>query len=289
MTNQPWTLHEGDCLEWLRTLDPGSVDAVVTDPPYPGARREYGYWTPEEWLPWMREIVTECRRVLKPSGSAVFVLQPNSERIGRATTWLWEFMAEWGRAWNIVQDVWWWNYAMIPTAHCQERFGLARPSLKACVWLGSPDCYRDQSAVLWGESQSNIAKRADVSRGRENRPSGFSVDVAKTAGAALIRGGVTPFNVLPITNSNSATSGAAFGHGGATPERLCDYWVKYISAPGQLVIDPFAGSGTVGISAIKHGRRFAGAERFPKYWPIARARLTSAASLCPLFPAEVAG
>jgi DNA modification methylase len=32
--NQPWTLHEGDCLAWLKTLDPGSVDAVVTDPPW---------------------------------------------------------------------------------------------------------------------------------------------------------------------------------------------------------------------------------------------------------------
>jgi DNA modification methylase len=34
MTSQPWTLHEGDCLAWLKTLGPGSVDAVVTDPPY---------------------------------------------------------------------------------------------------------------------------------------------------------------------------------------------------------------------------------------------------------------
>jgi hypothetical protein len=40
----------------------------------------------------MKEVATECRRVLKPKGSAVFILQPNYEAVGRMRLWLWEFV-----------------------------------------------------------------------------------------------------------------------------------------------------------------------------------------------------
>jgi DNA modification methylase len=83
-------LRLGDCLEVLKTLDAGSVDCVVTDPPYPEISRDYGRMTEPEWHQVMRGVVSEVRRVLKPRGSAVFILQPNSERVGRMRPWLWE-------------------------------------------------------------------------------------------------------------------------------------------------------------------------------------------------------
>ena len=78
-------------------------------------------------------VVEQSRRVLKPSGSAVFILQPNSERVGRMRPWLWEFLAWTARRWNQVQDAWWWNTAALPLG---GEIGLMRPSLKTCVWLG---------------------------------------------------------------------------------------------------------------------------------------------------------
>jgi hypothetical protein len=104
--DNPVTLVEGEALDLLRALPSASIDSVVTDPPYPCIDREYGRWTEAEWFALMDPVVEECRRVLKPTGSAVFVLQPNSERVGRMRTWLWEFMAKWGREWGMVQDAW---------------------------------------------------------------------------------------------------------------------------------------------------------------------------------------
>ena len=78
-----WTIHHGDCLDVIGTLPSASFDAIITDPPYPGIKREYGYWEPDEWLGMMRTLVPELRRVLKTSGSCVMVLQPNSERVGQ--------------------------------------------------------------------------------------------------------------------------------------------------------------------------------------------------------------
>ena len=96
------TLHRGDCLEVMPTIEAGSVDAIVTDPPYPEIDRPYGRMTELAWHEMMRGVVAECRRILKPTGSAVFVLQPNSERVGRMRPWLWESMAWTAREWNQV-------------------------------------------------------------------------------------------------------------------------------------------------------------------------------------------
>lgn len=250
-----------DCRQWLRTIDSESVDSVITDPPYPEIDRSYGRWTVLEWREMMDDVVSECRRVLKPSGSAIFILAPNSERIGKARTWLWHFMADWGDRWNLVQDIWWWNHATMPTAHTNGPAGLCRPSLRACVWLGEPDCYRNQSQVLVS------SKFASIPRIRENTamvtsPSGHQVRHARVAATVEYNGGATPFNVLPIANtdSNSKQSAAAKGHGAGTPYKLCDWWVRYVTPPGGSVADPFCGSGTTGIAAVGNGRRFQGCE-----------------------------
>ena len=184
-------LFLGDCLEHMAEIEDGSVDAIISDPPYPEINRPYGRMTEKEWDVMMRGVVAHSRRILKPTGSAVFILQPNSEKIGRMRPWLWEFMAWTCREWNQVQDVWWWNTTTAPTMHCSRKFGLARPSVKACVWLGNPGCYRNQDLVLWTQSDANKAiERED--RALQYRPSGLSMRRGRCASVADERGGVTP-------------------------------------------------------------------------------------------------
>ena len=80
-----------DCMDpevGLPSLPAGCVDAVITDPPYAEVARDYGRWTEDEWAAMMHAVVGEVRRVLKPTGSAMFVLQPNSEKVGKMRPWL---------------------------------------------------------------------------------------------------------------------------------------------------------------------------------------------------------
>lgn len=269
-----WHIEHSDCVSVMRDLPDASVDAVITDPPYPEIDRPYGRLTEVQWHGLMRDVVTECRRVLKPTGSAVFVLQPNSERVGRMRPWLWEFMAWTSRDWNMVQDVWWWNPIAMPTVHCSQKYGLTRPSLKACVWLGDVSCYRNQDSVLWSESASVKAMdRSD--RALRYSPSGHHKRVAGMARNADERGGVTPFNVIPLAPGSGGQSGGMAGHGAGTPLALCSWWVRYIAPPGGLVLDPFAGSGTVGLAAREHGCHYLGIEQMTEYVAIARERLAS--------------
>ena len=95
----------------------------------------------------------------------------------------------------------------------------------------------------------------------------------RVASAVLERGGTTPFNLIPLSNANSTTSGGANGHGAATPAELMEWWIKYITQPNQIVLDPFMGSGTTALVARAHGRNYIGSELNADYVAIARERL----------------
>lgn len=266
-------LHHGDCRDVLPTLPDASVDCVFADPPYPGIKRSYGYWTEAEWFDLIKPVVRECRRVLKPKGSAVFILQPNSEYLGKMRLWLFDFIGWAGREWNLVQDVWWWNFCSLPDGQSISA-GLLRGSIKACVWLGPEDCHRDQEEVLWAESDYNVAERLRGRCFRQVSPSGSSVNRFKASSKALSRGGVIPFNLLPFPNHANGSCGAgSVGHGAGTPEPLCDWWIRYLTRPGDVVLDPFMGVGTTGLAALRLQRRFVGIEAISEYVAIAERRL----------------
>ncbi|MDI9585869.1 MAG: DNA methyltransferase, partial [Acidobacteriota bacterium] len=98
-------VHCGDCLDLLKQIPDQSIDAVITDPPYAEVKRDYGRWTESEWWALIVEgVVPEVRRILKPTGSAVFIIQPNSRKVGSMRGWVFEFMAWVCREWNMVQD-----------------------------------------------------------------------------------------------------------------------------------------------------------------------------------------
>jgi DNA modification methylase len=266
-------LLQGDCLDILPTLADKSVDAVITDPPYAEIDRDYGRLTEAEWWDLMMGVCREVRRILKPAGSAVFILQPNSRKVGSMRGWLFEFQAWVCREWNMVQDFYWWNTTALPTVHTHRNRGLARPSSKPCVWAGSPDCYRNQDEVLLVNTDVTRAANLEA-RVLNYRPSGYSMRDGRLYATAIERGGATPFNVLPIGNGSAQIESA--GHGAGTPIDLAKWWTRYICPVGGVVLDPFVGSGTMAIAAMEYRNGFIGIEKEPKYFAIAERRITAA-------------
>lgn len=265
----PYALHHGDCLAWFDTLPDASVDAVVSDLPYAEIDRDYGRMSEPAWEEFAHAVVRKSLRVLKPRGSAVFIVQPNSERVGRMRAWCFRFLAwcaddlvrETGGRVGLVQDAWWWNTAALPLGGATTA-NLLRPSAKPCVWVGPEDCFRSQREVLWGESDANASLRAEKRASALTRyPSGRTVNRGVIAGAAAERGGVTPFNVLPIANTNSVDSAGSHGHGAGTPYDLAAWWVRYLCPKGGVVADPCGGTMTMGLAAVRQGRRFLGCEK----------------------------
>ena len=265
------TLIHGDCRAALKTLPSGSVDAVITDPIYPEVRRAYGRLTEPQWHDLMRVVVGECRRILKPTGSAVFIIQPNYERLGRMRLWPWEFVAWAGREWNLVQDAYWWAIDAMPLAGTDRKVGLLRQSVKLCVWLGPPGCHRNQDGVLWTPSDATSARRrADLAL-REGR-NGRSFRNGTISGAAAERGGTTPFNLIPA--SSGGQPGGTEGHPAPTSYDVASWWCRYLLPTGGVLLDPFCGSGTMLMAGLDHGAsRVIGIDKEAKYLAIARRRV----------------
>jgi DNA modification methylase len=269
------TLYHGDCRAVLPTLPAASFDLVFTDPPYPEIDRPYGRLTEAQWFALMRTLVPEVRRLLRPRGSAVFVLQPNSERAGKLRPWLFEFQAWLCREWNVVQDAYWWNPTALPMGGANTQ-SMLRGSVKACVWCGPPDCYRDQGSVLLPES-ARMERHRNLAA-RECRPavtyaSGNEMSHSRCSDTVGRRGGrTTPFNILAVAPGGPEKK-ARGGHPAATPLALCDWWTRYLVPPGGAVLDPFAGNGTTGVAALRQGKTFVGVEKESAYIDIARKRL----------------
>lgn len=264
-------LIHGDCRKELKKLADQSVDLLLTDPPYPEIDREYGRLTEAEWHDLMRTVVTEGRRLLKPSGSMVIILQPNSEHVGKMRLWLWEFVAWAGREWNLIQDVYWWSNDSMPLSGTNRKQGLLRASIKMCVWLGPPDCYRDQDRVLWLPSDDIFAERKSDSVLRVSG-SGKTHRNARIQGAAEERGGTTPFNLLPIPGGGA--TGLSRGHPATTPYDVAAWFVKYLLPQGGVLCDCFAGSGTMLAAGLDfEASQVIGIEKEKKYIKIAEKRI----------------
>ena len=265
------TLINGDCQKELKRITSRSIDAIITDPIYPEVKREYGSISEGDWHKLMHDVVHECRRLLKPKGSALFILQPNYDRIGKMRLWLWEFLVWAAKDWNLVQDVYWWSIDAMPLAGTNRKYGLLRQSVKMCIWLGSPDCYRNQDAVLWTPSQATSARhRADIAL--RTGPSGRTFRNSTIAKSADERGGTTPFNLLPI--STGGQPGGAEHHPAATPYDVAAWWCKYILPPDGVLLDPFCGSGTMLQAGLDCGAsRVIGIDREKKYLATAKRRI----------------
>jgi DNA modification methylase len=267
------TLIHGNCVNELKRIRTASIDCIISDPPYPEVRprgRDYRRISEKDWHEMMHAVVVECRRVLKPHGSAIFVLQSNAKRMGEMRLWLWEFMVWAGKQWNLVEDVYWWDFTALPTRGAKRHIGLLRPSVKACVWLGSPNCYRSQDNILWSPSDSMAAKRRSDMALREG-PSGRNWRNDTLSKAVDERGGTTPFNLIPISTGYQYDSG---GHPAVTPYNLAAWWCRYILPPDGVLLDPFCGSGTMLLAGLDQGAsKVIGIEKEAKYLKTAKKRI----------------
>ena len=264
-----YDLHCDDCVSKLKSLPSKTINAVFCDPPYPEMPREYGKMKVEEWMPMMQTVVQECKRLIVDDGSMAIVLQPNGVKVGQMRLWLWEFLIWASKEWNLIQDVYWHNTAAMPSVHCSRKYGLMRGSVKMIVWLGSPDCYRNQDEVLMTACKppKNSTDQIIYS------PSGHHIRHDRAYSVPQERGGSTPFNLIQMSNTYHPTHSAAFGHGAGTPYKLTQWWVKYISRPGDMVLDPFSGVATTGVVALEENRNYIGIESYREYHDIAEKRL----------------
>lgn len=245
----------GDSQELMRDLPDESIDLVVTSPPYAlHFEKEYGNVSKEEYIEWFLPFAEEIHRVLSSEGSFVLNIG-GSYNEGKPTRSLYHFkllieLVE-TIGFHLAQECFWYNPAKLPAP--AEWVNVRRIRIKDSVeylfWLSpTPWPKADNRRVLKGYSE-DMEKLIERGLRETKRPSGHNI----TENFSEDRGGSIPSNFLEWGNndSNSAFMRACRErdidtHPARFPHVLPQFFIRLLTEPGDLVLDPFAGSNTTG-------------------------------------------
>jgi len=252
-------LYLGDCLDILRTFADETINLVVTSPPYADCRKNtYGGVHPDDYVQWFLPIADELWRVLDPRGSFVLNIK---ERVvnGERHTYVIELILEMRkRGWLWTEEYCWHKKNCYP-GKWPNRF---RDSWERCLHFTKQRQFNMyQQAVMvpvgdWAESRLRNLSETDRMRDESRVNSGFGKNVSNWLGRRL----VYPTNVLYM-----ATECTNQAHSAVFPVGLPEWFIRLFTQVGDVVLDPFMGSGTTAVAAKGLGRAYVGIEIVEQY------------------------
>ena len=244
-------VHVGDCLELLSYLPSGYAQLVIADPPYNlGPRFATGkQWQHDvDWLPWCREWLTECCRILSDDGNLFLY------GIHHYLCYLQVQLYELGMSYR-RQIIW----------HYENGFSTYRRSLathyEPLLWFSKTDGYYFDEIREPYKSAARLQHKV-TKNGKTWTPHPDG----------RIAGDVWKFPTL----AGRRFRDEKLAHPTQKPLTLTNRIVTHFSAPGGLVVVPFSGSGTECVSAAQNGRQFWGCDVNPEYVSMSERRIESA-------------
>ncbi len=249
----------------------GKCKLIVTSPPFPlNKKKSYGNLTGDAYKKWLSEIMASLTGLLKKNGSLVVEIGnswvPGSPEM--STLPLETLLAIKSEAnLNLCQQFVVHNPARLPSP--VEWVNKKRTRVKDTftnVWWFSksphPDADNRRVLVEYSDSMKTLLKRGTYNSGK--RPSGHKIG----EGSFLSdNGGAIPPNVMEAANTISSglysekcrELGVPI-HPARMQSEVPDFFIRFLTKPNELVLDPFAGSNTTGAVAEQLGRRWTAIE-----------------------------
>ena len=272
----------GDSRSYLfNRAAPESVDLIMTSPPFGLVRKKsYGNEDAERYCDWFRPFAEGFRRVLKDTGSLVIDIG-GAWVPGQPTRSLYHFkllvmlVEEYG--FHLCQEHYWWNPAKLPTP--AEWVNVRRVRVKDAVntiwWLSKtpyPKANNKRILQPYSKSMRHLLKNGSKAK---LRPSGHDISEKFKKD----NGGSVPPNLLAMANTESngryqnycRAENIAI-HPARFPAQLPEYFIRFLTDPGELVVDPFAGSCVTGVVAENLARQWVCCELSEEYLLGGRAR-----------------
>ncbi|MCY3923175.1 MAG: site-specific DNA-methyltransferase [Chloroflexi bacterium] len=254
----------GDSLDLMKGLPSGSVQLIVTSPPYAlHFQKEYGNVAKHDYVDWFLPFGREMFRVLDENGSLILNIG-GSYNAGEPTRSLYHFRLLLELCdtvgFKLAQEGFWYNPAKLPAP--AEWVNVRRIRVKDSVeylWWLSPTAWpaADNSAVLVPYSK-DMERLIDRGYEPAQRPSGHNI----TAKFGQRNDGAIPSNLLAKGNNDSnsefmrASKERGVQHPARFPSAIPEFFVKLLTQPGDVVLDPFAGSNTTGHIAESLDRKW---------------------------------
>lgn len=273
----------GDSRSHLFGTPQKSVDLIMTSPPFGLVRKKsYGNEDADQYCEWFRPFAEGFKRVLKNDGSLVIDIG-GAWVPGQPTRSLYHFkllimlVEEFG--FHLCQEHYWWNPAKLPTP--AEWVNVRRVRVKDavnCVWWLSktpfPKANNRRVLQPYSKSMRDLLKNGYVAK---LRPSGHDISEK----FQVDNGGSVPPNLLAIANTESTSRYQEYCrdnnipiHPARFPAQLPEYFIRMLTDPGDVVLDPFAGSCVTGAVAEATKRRWVCCELSEEYLQGAVARFS---------------
>jgi site-specific DNA-methyltransferase (adenine-specific) len=248
---RPYRLYNGDCLDILKTLPMESIDLIFADPPYKLSNGGFtcksgkkvsvdkGDWDKSEGFTldtqFHQQWLSSCQRVLKPHGTLwVTGTYHNIFICGFTLQCL---------GYHILNDICWFKPNTSPNLSC--RYFTA-----------------SHETLIWARKSKNRYHTFNYLRMKEGE---FPEDDLKELGKQM----KTVWKI-PKTPASEKICG---NHPTQKPLALLNRVILSSTHVGDIVLDPFCGSGTTGVAAIQNGRKFVGIEKDHHFITISKKRL----------------
>jgi DNA modification methylase len=262
----------GDALNLIKNIPDNSIDLIMTSPPY-GLRKkkEYNNADPEVYVEWFTPFAEEFLRVLKPTGSFVLNIGGGWER-GKPVRSLYQFqlLIKLCEKFYLAEEFIWNKPASLPTP--AEWVTIRRIRVKDSieyVWWFSKTPYpkADNRKVLQPYSKSMLSLLKNGYHAK-TRPSGHKISEK----FRVDNGGSIASNFLSLSNTESNSHYLQMckkynvkPHPARYPLKLPEFFIKFLTDEGDIVLDPFAGSNVTGEAAEKLGRKWIAFEKSKEY------------------------
>lgn len=280
--------YVGDACSFLSALPTGSTNLVLTSPPYAlHFQKEYGNVDKNACVEWFRPFAEHIYQILTDDGSFVLNIG-GSYNQGSPTRSLYHFklllMLCEEIGFHLAQECFWYNPAKLPSPAewVNVRRQRIRDSVEYVWWLAKtpwPKADNTQVLVEYGDDMKRLIARGVKPK---KRPSGHVI----TAKFGRDRGGAIPSNVIMRGNNESNSEyiracqeGGHRLHPARFPRVLPEFFIKLLTEPGDLVVDPFAGSNMTGCVAEELGRAWLSFEIREEYLSVSRVRFSGSMAM----------
>lgn len=260
--------YTGNSLELLKELPDNSINLVITSPPFALLReKEYGNKLQSEYLEWLSQFARLVHSKLKEDGSFVLDVGGAYQR-GMPTRSLYNFKIpiifceEIG--FHLAEDFYWYNPSKLPSPieWVNKRKIRVKDSVNNVWWFSkSPFPKANVTNVLspYSDRMQKLLENPGKFYKPKLRPSGH--DIGESFGND--NGGSIPSNLLQISNSESNSNYMAAckklnlkAHPARFPSKLPEFFIKFLTEPGDVVLDIFSGSNTTGYAAEQLKRKW---------------------------------
>lgn len=260
-------LYLGDSKHVISKLPENSVDLIFTSPPYADQRKStYGGIHPNEYVDWFLPISLELLRVLKPSGTFVLNIKEKVSA-GERNTYVMELiLAMRKQGWLWTEEFIWHKKNCYP-GKWPNRFRDAWERLLQFNKDKHFTMYQEEVMVPMGDwAKTRLRKLSDTDKRRDESrvKSGFGKNISNW----INRDMAYPANVLHL-----ATECGNKKHSAAFPQELPEWFIKLFTKKGDIVLDPFMGSGTTNIVANTLQRHTIGVEIKKEYYQMVKESL----------------